>query len=272
MADPIDVSMTVGGITYRGTLQPDAPPPPPPPPPPVRPTFSVWTGAQIPGQYQTPAAIATAIRALCPWPDANVEWWIKAGEGGSWEGEWDLHQLALGGPDDLLNRCLQMRDLGARLVPWVVLRGRPEWEAGEFEVIRDCTRISGACALNLEPGDSYWNGPTTPGAVSEWLGRLGVARDSLWLTAIPRTTATDALGGPETMKAWLAGVAGASWECYDATSMDLSPDLALPRVAAWNTDASPWKQIPIVQRSRIGAWQDSHWATLAMQVWTLGGD
>ncbi len=272
MAAPIDVSMVVEGVTYRGTLLPDAPPPPPPPSEPVRRTFSVWTGANIPTQYRTEKDLAEAIRGLCPWPDANLEWWVKAGEGGSWEGEWDQHPLAIRDEDDLSNRVAQMAGLRIRVVPWVVLRGRPEWEVGEQGVIRECVSATGVCALNLEPGDLYWNGPTDPGGVSEWLDRLGLAPDLLWLTAIPRTTAVAALGGPLTMASWLSHVAGASWECYDATASDLSPDLALPRVGLWDLTASPWKQIPVVQRSRIGAWSESKWAQMALQVWTLDGD
>lgn len=264
--------MTVGGIVYRGTLQPDPPPPPPPPPDPLRRTFSVFTGAGIPTRYQNEKAIAEAIRGLCPWSDANLEWWVKAGEGGSWEGEWDHHPLAIGSDGDLMARALAMIRLGVRLVPWVVLRGRPEWEEGEQEIIRQCVEVTGACGLNLEPGDAYWNGPTDPGAVAEWIDRLGLAPDLLWLVAIPRTTAVTALGGQATMRVWLGRVAGASWECYDATAADLSPDLALPRVNFWEATANPWKRIPIVQRSRIGAWKDSHWAEMALQCWTLDGD
>lgn len=272
MPSPIEVVMRVEGVVYRGVLKPDGAPPPPPPPPPMRKTFSVWTGANTPSGLRTELQIAEAIRGLCPWPDADLEWYIKAGEGGSWEAEWDEHPLALGGPQDLINRRDVLAHLGVRVVPWVVVRGRPEWAEGEYNVIRACAGISGACVLNLEPGPSYWNGPTEPGLIAEWIDRIGLTPEQLWLTAIPRHSAVAELGGPQAMAAWLERVGGASWECYDATASDLNPDLALPRVGAWDSTDNPWKRIPIVQRSRIGAWADSAWTDLALQVWHLGGD
>lgn len=268
---PVPIDITLDGRHYQGIVT-EVLPNPPHPPGPLHQAFSVWTGAEIPSGLRTEVAVADAIKRLVPWPTPQLEWYLKAGEGGSWEAEWDKHPLAIGAAQDLQHRVMVMAHLGIRVVPWVVVRGRPEWAEGEYEMIRACSEIAGSCVLNLEPGRQYWVGPTDPEGVAEWIDRIGVGPESLWLTAIPRHSATAELGGPETMRAWLDRVGGASWECYDATAPDLAPDLALPRVDAWDLSMSPWRRIPVIQRSRLNTWADTEFANLALQCWHLGGD
>lgn len=210
----IDIKITLGDKTYEGQVRDVTVPDPPPPPPPDRKNFSVWTGNTIPTWIHNSGDIARAIQDLNPYAGpTNLEWWVKVGEGGSWQATWDPHPMCPGSVEEMVTLVYQMSQHGIRVVPWVVLRGRPEWSEGEYEMIRACAAATGSCALNLENGPEYWNGPTDAGQVGEWIDRIGVASSALWLTAIPRQSVVNELGGNETMAMWLSKVSGASWEC-----------------------------------------------------------
>jgi hypothetical protein len=247
-------------------------PPEPPAPPATRRAFSVWHGNSI-GNFGSLEQIVDAVRALCPEPDAcDLEWWPKAGEV-DWQSAFDPHPLAISGPEELGRHHARMSELGVRLVPYVVVRGRPEWQDREQAMIRACVQYTGVCCLNLEPGTQYWNGATSPGGVQLWLDALGVPPDNLWLCPIPRRWVIDTLGGPATMRTWMAACAGTSWQCYeDAPAPDLAPDRALPLVDEWAPNDSPWHRIALVQRSMVQRYWDHPRMQLAMQVWHLAGN
>lgn len=231
-------------------------------------TFSVWTGSVI-GGYSLPE-LCDAIKALAPPGEWAYEWWVLAGEGGSWAARWDTYSpLAIGSAADLGLRREFAAGLGVRVVPWVVMRGRPGWGMEERLLIRQCVEVAGVCALNLESGPSYWNGPVSPLAVAEWLEMLDVPRERLWLTVVPRLREVDTLGGIDTLSVWLRYVAGCSLECYGLTAPDLRVDVAVPRWRALFSEFGSWYSVPIVERGEIADWTDSEYVSLAMQVWAL---
>jgi hypothetical protein len=234
----------------------------------------VWNGSAIGARYHELADIAQAVRALVPssWSDVGLEWLVKAGEGGDWQSTWDPHPLAVSGPARLAELVTEGEQLGVRVVPYVVVRGRAEWLGAELEQVAACARVAQRVVLNLEPGASYFNGTPTLDWVNAYFARLGVDRAKLELCAIPRSIATAYLGGPAVMHAWLASAIRASWECYDAAAPDLSPDRALQLVDQWGAPPGPQYRVPVVQRSRIGAWCDSELAGGGMEVWHLDAD
>ncbi len=182
---------------------------------------------------------------------------------------WDPHPLAVSGPARLAALVALGQDLGVRVVPYVVVRGRSEWLHAERRQIQQCAYAAERVVLNLEPGAPYFNGEPRVDWVASYLD--GVAGE-LELCAIPRAWSTSYLGGPAVLQAWLAHVSRASWECYNAEAADLSPDRALQLVDSWGVPAGPQYRIPVVQRSRIGAWCDSPLAGGGMEVWHLDGD
>lgn len=242
-------------------------------PAPVSKVFSVWNGNTM--HHQTVRAVAEAVKALSPDQAWGLEWFPKAGEGGTWQSAWDSSPLAISGPAHLSDLAAEMRiEHGIRLVPYVVIRGRPEWREAEMEQIRQCVLAAGMCILNLEPGSDYWNGPTDVGGVHHWFTSLDVAEDKLWLCAIPRQSAVNELGGDDVMRVWASegNVAGVSWECYeDAPAPDLAPGGALERAKAWVAVRNyEWGLIPVIQRSMIDRYKD--WPSPSIQVWTLDGN
>lgn len=191
-------------------------------------TFSVWNGNTI--AHQTVLDIAQSVAALCPDPTWALEWFPKAGEGGTWQSTWDSSPLAIDGPSSLSAAVAEFRRYHIRLVPYVVIRGRPEWRQAEQEQIRQCVFAAGMCILNLEPGPEYWNGPTDTIGVQAWFGELNVPAERLWLCAIPRQWCVNTLGGDDVMRLWTANVAGVSWECLAPSSRVLTTDLRWVRL------------------------------------------
>jgi len=234
----------------------------------------VWNGSAIDARYHKLADIAQAVRALVPvsWTDVGLEWLVKAGEGGDWQSRWDPHHLAVSGPARLGELVAEGEQLGLRVVPYVVVRGRADWLDAELAQVEACARVAERVVLNLEPGASYFNGTPTLDWVNGYFARLGVASEKLELCAIPRTLAASYLGGPAVMQSWLAHASRASWECYDAAAADLSPDRALQLVDQWGAPAGQQYRVPVVQRSRIGAWCDTELAAGGMACWHLDGD
>ncbi len=220
------------------------------------------------------------MRALAPPGTWTHEWLVKAGEGGTWQGTWDSHPLALDGPDKLRSLRQQGERLDPPLVvtPYVVVRGRPEWNEAEWEQIAACADVADRVVLNLEPGSQYWNGPKDPTGVREQYlepmlerVRSRAPRAKLELCAIPRQWVVDELGGRESLRAWLESVSSASWECYDAAAPDLDVGKSLTRVTGWGGHETAYR-IPVVQRSRIAAWADTPLCRPGFQVWHLDGD
>jgi len=234
----------------------------------------VWNGSAIDARYHDLADIAQAVQALVPasWSDVGLEWLVKAGEGGDWQSRWDTHPLAVSGPARLGELVAEGYQLGVRVVPYVVVRGREDWLGAELAQVEACARVAERVVLNLEPGASYFNGTPSVGWVESFFFGLGLDPAKLELCAIPRSMAAAYLGGPAVMQSWLAHASRASWECYDAAAADLSPDRALQLVDQWGAPPGPQYRIPVVQRSRIGAWCDSPLAGGGMEVWHLDGD
>jgi hypothetical protein len=265
-------------VTPAPSIYDPAPPipPEPPAPPATRRAFGVWNGTEI--KHGSLEAIADRVRALCPEPDAcDLEWYPKAGEV-SWQATFDGHPLAISHAQELGAHHARMSELGVRLVPYVVIRGRPHWWQAERDLIRACVDYSGACILNLEPpsipphGGYYWNGPTDEQGVRDWIGGLDLPPEVLWLCPIPRRWVVNTLGGPAVMRAWMEGCAGASWQTYeDAPAPDLAPDVAMPLVDEWAPNDSPWYRVCVVQQSMVERYWHHPRMQLAMQVWYLDG-
>jgi hypothetical protein len=240
-------------------------------PTPTARVFGVWNGVTL---LHTLGTIFSRVRALTPPGDWQPAWYPKAGEGGTW-------QRALSDPNGLTGEAM-LRDwvrqgaaTGVGVIPYVVVRGRAEWNTAEWDQIAACVRAAGWCILNLEPGTPYWNGGTDADAGRRYLhglaARTGVGKESLELCAIPRTTQINELGGPETLKGWLEGVSRASWECYeDSPAPALAPGYAIPHVVQPLT-SDPLKQIPLIQRSMIDRYHDSEWLANGGEVWHLDG-
>lgn len=262
------------------------------------PRLGVWNGTHIGAQYRGLADIRDAILALQPPGRWSLEWLVKAGEGGSWQGTWDQHPLAIDSPRTLRALFLEGRGLRPRLLvtPYVVVRGRAEWNEAEREQVAACAAATGRVVLNLEPGDHYWGGPTQPSLLrQDYLAplearlrqALRAARRrtaSVELCAIPRRAAIEALGGVEAITAWLEFCAlfhgSAAWETYDAASPHADGETwecldvahAFARLEALGVWGDPQWRIPVVQRSRVAAWARTAYARRGLQVWHLDGD
>lgn len=267
--------------------------------------FTVWNGVAINPAYQHVRDIRDALLALRPphMQRFSLEWLVKAGEGGSYQARglhqsWgDPHPLAIDGPATLRRLYLAGQRLRPRLyvTPYVVVRGRPDWNQAEWTQIAACAAVAKRVVLNLEDGPAYWGGPTDPESLrAEYLWPLAYAireaetvgrrRVSVELCAIPRLGVLEHLGGVPAILTWLEFCAqfrgSASWECYDAASphrdgeryecLDVAHSFErLEGAGVWG-DAQ-WR-IPVVQRSRIGAWASTKHARRGLQVWHLGGD
>lgn len=250
--------------------------------------FSVWNGVRINPQHQSLPEIAAVIEALKPRGRWSREWLVKAGEGGTWQAAWDGHLLALDGPEKLRALYQEGRGLRPRLwvTPYVVVRGRPQWDAAEWRQIAECAAVTGRVVLNLEDGPQYWNGDTDPDllranyleplaatvrSIGAQAGRLG-HRVHLQLCAIPRAWSVASLGGVDAINAWLSYCRSAAWECYDAAAPDLDVALSMERLEQLGVWGDPQWRIPVVNRSRIDAWACSPRARRGLQVWHLDGD
>lgn len=245
--------------------------------------FAAWNGTTIHPAYQSLANIRDAVQAIAPAGSWGLAWYPKAGEGGTWQSAWDGHPLAIDGPDKLRALVREGRRLRPRLnvVPYVVVRGRADWNEAEWEQIAACAREAGEVVLNLEPGSAYWAGPTDAAELTaEYIlplkARLAGIKAKLRLAAIPRAWVFDALGGAATMVAWLYACDSASWECYGMVADDLLVDRAIPRVramlAAVGVQLPARYYSPIVQRGEIGTWVGTPWARYSLEVWHLDGD
>lgn len=236
--------------------------------------LAVWTGTTLDPSDTSVPYLKQKILDVCPWPsdETTLEWYVKAGEGGTWQRTWDDHPLAPSSGDNLAQLHQNAQHFNLGVVPYVVVRGRPEWQAAEQQQIRECVQATGHCILNLESGGAYWNGPTDPGGVQAWFDQLGVDPARLWLTTIPRYWVLEELGGVETLKVWMRNCAGTSWECYGAIAPDLKADVAIPRMQQLFGEFGPWYFIAAVNRSEIATWAGTPYATPALQAWQLYGD
>ena len=243
--------------------------------------FGVWNGVSIQRRYQSLEEVHAAVQELNPYPERWApEWLVKAGEAGTWQLAWDSHPLAISGPEDLRALYERGQEIGLLVTPYVIVRGRAEWNAGEWAQIAACAEITGRVVLNLEDGPRYWNGPTRAWALAaEYLAPLRErlpAGAQLELCAIPRNHVVHSLGGPAAIAAWLSLCTSCSWECYDAIAPDLDVAASMERVAGWFNLAGvalrPEYFIPLVQRSRIGDWAPTIYAAHGLQVWHLDGD
>lgn len=238
----------------------------------------VWNGTTI--HHESLSEIKQAILDLAP--DRQPVWLPKAGEGGSWQSTWDSHPLALDGFGRLTDMVREGNAMGLGIVPYVVVRGRPEWNDAEHKQIAEIAVATRHVVLNLECGDWYWNGPTNPDVLrAEYLEPLrnrikdAFGGDPAWryvkleVTAIPRQWVVNELGGQEALVAWAKYAKAMSWECYDAIADDLGVADSLYRVSQWLPGKSASFRIPLVQKSRIPVWAP-YFPTL--EVWHLDGD
>lgn len=258
----------------------------------MAPRFSVWNGVDINPAYQTMDDIAQACLDLVPtqvgkW---DVEWLVKAGEGGSYQSQFDSHPLAVSGPDKLAE--LLAAGTGHSppvwVTPYFVVRARPEWLADEIETIADCAAVTRRVVLNLEPGAPYYNGQTDPTWINEnYIGPLWEAIEGktdggqgveLEIASIPRDIQVNELGGVDCFGAWAGGATSFSWECYclipfSQPEYSLCPDIALPRTNNYVGHPRQYKfHIPIVQKDDINNWASRYHRSLGMQVWHLDGN
>jgi hypothetical protein len=246
--------------------------------------FAVWLGVSIDPKYSTISDIAADIAVLCPPGDWAKEVLIKAGEGGSWQAEFDKHPLAVSGAAMLGILCEQGEAVGLKVTPYFIVRGKPAWVPGEVDTIVQAAVAAGRVVLNLEPGAQYWNGPTDAQAVAasylDPLRRLirerGGENVTVEVAGIPRQWVVDALGGDNAMNVWAEHAERMSWECYDKSAADLDVALSMDRVREWLSDVPNAQgieyRIPIVQQSRIAAWAGTHYADGGLEVWFLNGD
>jgi hypothetical protein len=258
--------------------------------------FGVWNGTTINPAYSSLEDIHRAVLELMPPGKWTPEWYPKAGEGGTWQAAWDGHGLALDGFGKLLALVEEGKRIGLNVVPYVIIRGRPEWREAEFAQIAECAVACRRVILNLEPGSHYWNGPTTAEALLEeyirpmWDRiRAAFGPDPSWkkvfvqLGYIPRQWVVDALGGDDndrnilsTLDAWVENVGGISWETYDGIAHDLCVADSMARVDYWLADTKKARRtafkVPIVQRNRIHVWAHSSFAAHGLEVWHLDGD
>jgi hypothetical protein len=246
--------------------------------------FAVWNAVNIGRQYGNLGDINQAISGLLPDGQWQREWIVKAGEGGSYQARFlhpswgDSHSLAISSADDLADRIAEGNRYGLVVTPYITIRGRPEWLSGELTQIAECAAVSERVILNLEPGAEFWNGPTSPIWVSnnyiKPLSKLLPANAAIELAAIPRDWVFRALGGVDTMDAWLSGCKYASWECYDGVATDLRVDDSFARLSRWlGPDyQSANYRIPIVQRNRCAYWAATEYAANGLEVWHLDGD
>jgi len=242
--------------------------------------FSAWMAVGIPSKYATVAQMCQDVLALTPagqW--GGSELFLKAGEGGTWQANFDSNPLALSGPIDLLGVVTQARDAGVAVIPYVNVRARPDWIAGEQLMIRQCVSIAGRCVLNIEPGASFYNGPLDPTFIRDYLAGIGVAPRGLQVCMIPRFTQVAELGGISCLQAWTDQklVGRASWETYCLSAggtgaSSLCPDVAIPRLDGWGVPPGPQYRVPVVQNTDLANWSSTVWADGGIEVWWLCGD
>jgi hypothetical protein len=248
--------------------------------PPTARRFTVWNGSSISPAHRTIEDLAIATYALLPagvWDE--VELLLKAGEGGTWQSAFDPHPLALSGPTMLAAHIATADGYALRITPYVVVRGRGDWLAGEQAQIRQCVQVARRCILNVEPGAPYWNGPNDPGFIRGYLRGIGVQASALEVCLIPRQTQVDELGGAACIRAWTdpALVGAASWETYGMAAPgygrdSLQVDAAIPRLDGWGVPPAPQYRIPLVQRDERDRWTDTPWCAAGLAVWHLDGN
>lgn len=246
--------------------------------------FSVWNGVSINPAYRDLADIRDAVYSLKP-DGFTAEWLVKAGEGGTWQAAWDPHPLALDGMGKLIDIYRQGQGLKPKLkvTPYVVVRGREEWNEAEWRQIAEAAFVNNRVALNLEDGAPYWNGPTNAERLREEYLRpmMRVLRSvapyaRVQVTAIPREWVVDDLGGPACIRSWLDVATEASWECYGLVASDLLVDRAMARVRGWLDGCGcfekPRYRVPLVQRGEIDRWAGTEYTAAGLEVWHLDGD
>ncbi len=206
---------------------------------PIQKLFSVWNGITIGQQYTNLQDIKNAVHVLNPFPRRTTwreEWLVKAGEGGTWQAALgDNHQLALSGPSKLADLVQEGLTLRGKLnvIPYVVIRGRPEWDDAEHQQIVDCCQVAQRCILNLEPGAQYWDGPIDQQQlfneyINPLLDRLNISLGAnnwqLEVCMIPRQWTQDVLGGEPAWAAWVSKVQRVSYECLVPETKVLKAD------------------------------------------------
>src|SRR5207245_7004169 len=151
--------------------------------------FSVWNGSAIGAQYHELADIAQAVQALVPasWSDVGLEWLVKAGEGGDWQSRWGPSPLAVSGPAPLGELVAEGEQLGVRVGPYVVVRGRADGLRAALSQVAACARVAERVVFNLEPGAGYFTGLSPVSWVNGYFDLLGLGSEKLELCAIPRT-------------------------------------------------------------------------------------
>ncbi len=245
--------------------------------------FAVWNGVSISSAYQSLSDILAAIKALVPNGNYALEWLVKAGEGGTYQATWDSSPLAIDGPAKIKSLCDEGAALGLTVTPYFVIRGKPEWIPAEITQIAAAAGAAGRLVLNLEPGNQYWDGPTdAPTLTTTYLAPLKAAILAaspdcvIEVAGIPRQWCVDTLGVANTLDAWAIFANRMAWECYDSEAPDLDVAASMDRVRVWLAPVGSAQgegyHIPIVQRSRIGAWAGTPYASAGVEVWCLDSD
>jgi hypothetical protein len=244
----------------------------------------VWNGVSINPRFRSVADIAAAVLALvpaCSWD--QIEWLVKAGEGGSYQASWlhpswgDGHPLAVDGAAKLGQLIQEGQQAGIRVTPYVVIR-RGTMAGAEQAMIRELVHVAGRCVLNREPGPMYDAGPFDPADDAAYLAGIGCAAACLEVCTIPRIGQVQELGGAASIRAWSDGCGSASWETYGLVApipgpTSLRVDQAIPRVSAYGWAGSGQQyRIPVVQRGELGQWAWTAWADAGLQCWHLDGD
>lgn len=242
--------------------------------------FTVWNGSNISPIHKTIQDLCQATWSLVPvgvWDE--IELFMKAGEGGTWQSAFDPHPLAINGWIKLLSHIQAAEQYAVRITPYVVVRGRSEWVGPEQTLINQCVKVADRCNLNVEPGSQYWNGPNDPAYIRAYLSGIGVQASKLETTLIPRQAQVDELGGPACIQAWTdpALVGSASWETYGLSAPGPGPTSlavsdAIPRLEGWGVPSDPRYQIPIPQRAERDRWAETQWCKAGMQIWWLDGN
>jgi hypothetical protein len=261
--------------------------PPKDDPIPIKPFLGYWGGQNIGSWYQGYEQVFAQVKQLSgPYMEkfGPLEWYPKAGEGGSWQARYlhptwgDPHPLAIDGPGAIRTMVEMGKADGVGVNPYINVRGNPAWNEAEWRQICEIMQQGvGRVILNLENGTDFWLGPTDPEGVQQYWDGLYKTADEMdvgltvEIASIPRANVFRELGGKATMQTWLANADQASWECYDAIASDLGPN-SLLLVNPIAPDDGPHWRYPICQRNRMAVWSALSQSDHGMEVWYLDGN
>jgi hypothetical protein len=163
--------------------------PPKDDPIPVKPFLGYWGGQNIGSWYQGYEQVFAQVKQLSgPYMEkfGPLEWYPKAGEGGSWQARYlhptwgDPHPLAIDGPGAIRTMVEMGKADGVGVNPYINVRGNPAWNEGEWRQICEIMQQGvGRVILNLENGTDFWLGPTDPEGVQRYWDGLYRTADEM---------------------------------------------------------------------------------------------